>query len=89
MKRILIIITGNVTGVGFRWWLKSEADKRKVYGFVKNNNKNQVEAVLFGEEKNVDELLKLSWRGPASALVENISIHSYQKKKLNKSFDIL
>ena len=59
MKRIHIIITGTVTGVGFRWWLKMEAEKRRIYGFVKNRTKDEVEAVLLGEDKNVDELIKL------------------------------
>ena len=30
MKSIHIIITGVVTGVGFRWWLKKEAEKRNI-----------------------------------------------------------
>ena len=89
MKRIHIIVTGTVTGVGFRWWLKMEAEKRKIYGFVKNRTENEVEAVLLGEDKNIDELVKLARKGPSSARVENLSIQNYQKEYLRKSFDIL
>ena len=89
MKSIHIIITGTVTGVGFRWWLKKEAEKRMIYGFVKNRTENEVEAVLLGEDKNVDELIKLVRKGPSSARVENLSIQNYQKEYLRKSFDIL
>ena len=89
MKRIHIIVTGTVTGVGFRWWLKKEAEKRSIYGFVKNRTENEVEAVLLGEDKNVDELIKLVRKGPSSARVENLSIQNYQKEYLRKSFDIL
>ena len=89
MKRIHIIVTGTVTGVGFRWWLKMEAEKRKIYGFVKNRTENEVEAVFLGENKSVDELVKLARKGPSSARVENLSIQNYQKEYLRKSFDIL
>ena len=89
MKRIHIIVTGTVTGVGFRWWLKMEAEKRNIYGFVKNRTEDEVEAVLLGEDKNVDELIKLVRKGPSSARVENLSIQNYQKEYLRKSFDIL
>jgi len=89
LKRIHIIVTGTVTGVGFRWWLKMEAEKRRIYGFVKNRTEDEVEAVLLGEDKNVDELIKLVRKGPSSARVENLSIQNYQKEYLRKSFDIL
>ena len=89
MKRIHIIVTGTVTGVGFRWWLKMEAEKRNIHGFVKNRTEDEVEALLLGEDKNVDELIKLVRKGPSSARVENLSIQNYQKEYLRKSFDIL
>ena len=89
MKRIHIIVTGTVTGVGFRWWLKIEAEKRNIHGFVKNRTEDEVEAVLLGEDKNVDELIKLVRKGPSSARVENLNIQNYQKEYLRKSFDIL
>jgi len=89
LKRIHIIVTGTVTGVGFRWWLKMEAEKRNIHGFVKNRTEDEVEAVLLGEDKNVDELIKLVRKGPSSARVENLNIQNYQKEYLKKSFDIL
>ena len=66
-----------------------EAEKRKIYGFVKNRTENEVEAVLLGEDKNIDELVKLARKGPSSARVENLNIQNYQKEYLRKSFDIL
>ena len=89
MKKIYIIITGTVTGVGFRWWLKTEAEKRMVYGFVKNRNQNEVEAVLLGNKKDVDNIINLCRKGPTSSKVENIKIEDYQQQYFKKSFDIL
>ena len=89
MKRIRIIVTGTVTGVGFRWWLKMEAEKRNIHGFVKNRTEDEVEAVLFGSEKNVDDILKICRKGPSSSKVKSIKIEDYQQEYTKKSFDIL
>jgi acylphosphatase len=89
LKKIYIIITGTVTGVGFRWWLKTEAEKRMVYGFVKNRNQNEVGAVLLGNKKDVDNIINLCRKGPTSSKVENIKIEDYQQQYFKKSFDIL
>ena len=89
MKKLHIVITGKVQGVGFRYWLYQIANEKNVYGWVKNKNTNEVEAVLLGEDKNVDELIKLVRKGPSSARVENLNIQNYQKEYLRKSFDIL
>ena len=89
MKKKHIVITGKVQGVGFRYWLYQIANEKNVYGWVKNKNTNEVEALLLGKDKNVDELIKLVRKGPSSARVENLGIQNYQKEYLRKSFDIL
>ena len=89
MKRIHIIVTGTVIGVGFRWWLKTRANERKIYGWVRNRTENEVEALLLGHEKDVDDILKLCRKGPSSSNVESIKIEDYQQEYFQKSFDIL
>ena len=89
MKRIHIIVTGTVIGVGFRWWLKTRANERKIYGWVRNRTENEVEALLLGHEKDVDDILKLCRKGPTSSNVESIKIADYQQEYFKKSFDIL
>ena len=89
MKRIHIIITGTVTGVGFRWWLKMEAEKRNIHGFVKNRTEYEVEALLLGYEKDVENVVRLCRKGPSSSKVESIKIEDYQQEYTKKSFDIL
>ncbi|MBO6491546.1 MAG: acylphosphatase [Pelagibacteraceae bacterium] len=89
MKRIHIIITGTVTGVGFRWWLKMEAEKRNIHGFVKNRTEYEVEALLLGHEKDVEDVVRLCRKGPSSSKVESIKIEDYQQEYTEKSFDIL
>ena len=89
MKRIKIIVTGTVTGVGFRWWLKMEAEKRSIYGYVKNRTEDEVEALLLGPEKDVEDVVKLCRKGPASSKVKSIKIEDFQQEYFKKSFDIL
>ena len=89
MKRIHIIVTGTVIGVGFRWWLKTRANERKIYGWVRNRSENEVEALLLGHEKDVDDILKLCKKGPTSSNVKSIKIEDYQQEYFKKSFDIL
>jgi len=89
LKRIHIIITGTVTGVGFRWWLKMEAEKRNIHGFVKNRTEYEVEALLLGHEKDVEDVVRLCRKGPSSSKVESIKIEDCQQEYTKKSFDIL
>ena len=89
MKRIHIIVTGTVTGVGFRWWLKMEAEKRNIHGFVKNRTEDEVEALLLGHEKDVEDVVRLCRKGPTSSKVKSIKIKDCQQEYFKKSFDIL
>ena len=84
-----IIITGTVTGVGFRWWLKMEAEKRNIHGFIKNRTEYEVEALLLGHEKDVEDVVRLCRKGPPSSKVKSIKIEDYQQEYFKKSFDIL
>ena len=89
MKKIYIIVTGTVTGVGFRWWLKMEAEKRNIHGFVKNRTEDEVEALLLGHEKDVEDVVNLCRKGPTSSKVKSIKIENYLQEYFKKSFDIL
>ena len=89
MKKLHIVITGKVQEVGFRYWLHQIANEKNVYGWVKNRSENEVEAVLLGHEKDVDDILKLCRKGPTSSNVESIKIEDYQQEYFKKSFDIL
>ena len=89
MKKIHIIISGIVTGVGYRWWIKMRAKEKSIYGWVKNKTDNEVEAVFFGNEKDVDDLIKLCEKGSALSKVKSIKIKDYKQKYFKKSFDIL
>ena len=89
MKKIHIIISGKVQGVGFRYWLYQKSNERNVYGWVKNKITGEVEALLIGDYKDVDEILELCKKGPLSSSVTNIEVKNYKQEYFKKSFYIL
>ena len=83
MKK-LIIITGKVQGVGFRYWLYKEAKQRNIDGWVKNKISGEVEALIIGNDNDVNYLIKLCEKGPSSSEVAKISVKNYEKEYLKQ-----
>ena len=88
MKKRLLI-SGKVQGVGFRHWLYVKAVEKNIHGWVKNINTGEVEALLIGSDKDVDDLIKQCEKGPSSSSVKQIKTQDYQQEYSKKSFDIL
>ena len=84
-----IVITGKVQGVGFRHWLYKAAVQKKINGWVKNNISGEVEALLIGNEMEINNLIKICKKGPPSSKVTKIEVQNYQKEHFGKSFEII
>ena len=84
-----IVITGKVQGVGFRYWLYKAAVRNNINGWVKNKISGEVEALLIGDNVQIDNLIRLCEKGPPSSKVTKIKFQNYQKEFLKKSFDII
>ena len=84
-----IIIKGKVQGVGFRYWLYKEAIQRNIDGWVRNKISGEVEALLIGNDAEVNNIIKLCKKGPPSSEVTQINVKDYDKGYLNKSFEII
>ena len=88
MKKHLVI-SGKVQGVGFRYWLQRLAIEKNICGWVKNKTSGNVEALIVGEEKEIQELIKLCEMGPGSAKIDYVQINDYNKDYIKKDFDIV
>ena len=88
MKKHLLIF-GKVQGVGFRYWLYEKAIQKNIRGWVKNTITGQVEALLIGNEEDVNEVIKKCEKGPLSSNVVHVKIQDYKQEYLKKTFDIL
>ena len=84
-----IIISGKVQGVGFRYWLYKAAIQRNIDGWVRNKISGEVEALLVGNNVEINKLIKLCEKGPKTSKVTKVKVQSYQKEYLKKSFNII
>lgn len=79
MKQAHIFVSGFVQGVGYRAYVRSKAKKIGLTGWVRNLSDGRVEAVLQGENEQIDTLLKLLRRGPFFAKVTDIVVDWEEK----------
>ena len=88
MKKHLVI-SGKVQGVGFRYWLQRMAAEKNIFGWVKNKISGNVETLIIGNDKEVNDMIKLCEKGPLSSNVNRVEVNEYMKDYLKKSFDII
>ena len=73
-KRVHLLISGRVQGVYFRQSMMETAEKNNVVGWVQNLPDNKVEAMLEGNDTNVDAVIEWAYFGPAGAAVDDLKI---------------
>jgi acylphosphatase len=89
LKRVHLYISGKVQGVYFRQGMKETAEKNNVKGWVKNLQDKRVEAILEGEESNVDAVIEWSHFGPPGASVKEVKILIETFKDELSDFEII
>ncbi len=89
IKRVHLYVSGKVQGVYFRQGMKETAEKNNVQGWVRNLPDKRVEAVLEGEESNVDAVIDWSTFGPPGAVVDELKIIPENKFERFLDFEIL
>ncbi len=60
MEKLHAYVTGQVQGVGFRYFVKRNADALSLTGFVRNLPEGQVEVMAEGSHASLEQLLT-SW----------------------------
>ena len=68
----LVVVRGQVQGVGFRAWAELTAIELGVEGWVRNCRDGSVEALLAGPEEVVLTMIELCHDGPPGARVEAV-----------------
>ena len=74
MMATRFLIEGRVQGVGYRAWLRDEAERRGLSGTVRNLSDGRVEAVIIGSYAETDALLAACRQGPPAAKVTGIGL---------------
>ena len=71
-KSVRLFISGTVQGVFFRRFVKDNADKNDVRGFVRNLEDGRIEVFLEGETEKVNAMTAVCKRGPAHSNLRKI-----------------
>lgn len=69
-----IFVSGFVQGVGYRYFVKKNARRLGLTGWVRNKHNGQVEAVLQGGKEIIEKLIELCRKGPFLAEVKDLVI---------------
>ena len=88
MIRVRILISGEVTGVFFRAFIKENSDRLGIKGYVRNVN-NNLEAVLEGKKEKIEELIDLCKIGPVAAKVSDVVVKDEEYTGGFEDFSIL
>jgi D-alanine-D-alanine ligase-like ATP-grasp enzyme/acylphosphatase len=71
---VSIVLHGKVTGVGFRRWVKREATRMNLEGWVRNRLDGTVELALSGSQGDIFQLIGALHFGNDKAKVENVLV---------------
>jgi len=73
LERLNATVVGRVQGVGYRWWVRTAADRLGLTGWVMNgSDERSVELVAEGRRQALDQLEQLLRQGPPGAVVDRV-----------------
>jgi len=92
MKRVRVIISGRVQGVGFRYFVQEKAFYFGIKGYVKNLPGENVEIDAEGDEKQLDAFLAACRKGPLHAcvdgfIIQKIPVYGYTRFRIRHCSD--
>jgi acylphosphatase len=88
MKRIHIIIRGQVQGVGFRYYCQVEAIRLGFTGYARNMVDGSVEVEVQGSDSSIEEFTNAVRRGPRRSSVTEVVIEERDPVSADTAFEI-
>ena len=73
-KSVRLYIDGTVQGIFFRMFVKENAERYNVKGFVRNLEDGKIEVFLEGDANNVNKMIELCQKGPKHAQIRNVEV---------------
>lgn len=74
MKRLRLVVSGDVTGVGYRSWFRHQAVALGISGWVRNREDGSVEALVSGDEASVATIVSKARTGPMTSMVRDVAV---------------
>jgi len=87
-KSVRMYVDGIVQDVFFRGFVKENAERHNVKGFVRNLEDGRVEIFLEGNNEDVDKVVELCKKGPKQSQIKGIDMRP-EKFQDFKTFKIL
>ena len=72
MQQAHVFISGNVQGIGYRQFVKSNAKSFGLTGWVKNTEDGGVEAVFCGDKDKIEQIIDVCKKGPMLSEVKHV-----------------
>lgn len=88
-KSIRVRVTGRVQGVGFRDWMRLQADELGLKGWVRNEPDGSVAGLIVGPEDKVAEMIQRLWKGPRLASVSDVKTEPAAASEMPDDFRIV
>jgi len=73
-KSVRLYINGIVQGVFFRMFVKENAERYNVKGFVRNLEDKRIEVFLEGNADDVNKMIELCKKGPKHSKIKDVKI---------------
>ena len=73
-KSVRLYIDGTVQGIFFRSFVKENAERYDIKGFVRNLEDGRVEVFLEGNAEDVNKMIELCEKGPKHAIIKKVDI---------------
>ena len=87
-KSVRVYIEGTIQGIFFRAFVKENAERHNVKGFVRNLEDGRVELFLEGNTNDVNKMIELCRTGPKHSDIKNVEVKPEKFQDL-KTFKIL
>lgn len=82
------VVTGEVQGVGFRWFTRREAQSLSLTGWVRNRADGSVQALACGPDDALARFEAALRRGPPSSRVESVVRSAASSDENFQSFEV-
>ena len=87
-KSVRLYVSGFIQGIFYRSYIKDNAERLNVKGFVRSLEDNRVEVFLEGNLDDVNKMIELCRKGIKSTEIKNIEIKDERFQDF-KNFQIL
>ena len=87
-KSVRLYVQGSFQGIFFRNFVKENAEKSDVRGFVRNLEDGRVEVFIEGDQDKVEKMIEICKKGPRHSQIRNVEVKEEKFQGL-KEFKIL